>query len=94
MKHTQGKYKATGLEIRHENRGIILANIYPHLAANQSREEAEANAILMAAAPELLEALEATRQFIIDNMDKLPNSEAIRIQGLKAINHATGEVRK
>lgn len=54
-KHTPGQWKATGLEIRHENRSLILANVYPHLPANQSREEAEANAKLIAAAPDILQ---------------------------------------
>jgi len=56
-KHTQGEWKTTGLDIRHKNTSLILATVYPHLHANQSREEAEANAKLIAAAPELLEAL-------------------------------------
>ena len=57
-RHTAGEWKATGLEIRHSNNSMILATVYPHLPLNQSREEAEANAKLIATAPKLLEALE------------------------------------
>lgn len=77
-KHTPGQWKATGLEIRHANRSIILANVYEHLPANQSREEAEANAELIAAAPELLEALETI--FIkFPSYGIKPNSELYNI---------------
>ncbi len=57
-KFTQGEWINTGLEIRHKNRSLILANVYLHLPINQSIEEAEANAKLIAAAPELLAALQ------------------------------------
>jgi hypothetical protein len=57
MKHTKGKWNATGLEIRHKDRSLILARVYEHNPNNQSREEAEANAQLIAAAPELLRIL-------------------------------------
>lgn len=56
--HTQGKWTSTGLEIRHKNRGLILATVYSHLESNQPRQEAEANAKLIASAPDLLEAMQ------------------------------------
>jgi hypothetical protein len=62
--HTQGEWKAIGLEIRHKNRGLILANVYSHLPINQSREEAEANAQLIAHAPELLQMVYNLKQCI------------------------------
>lgn len=63
-KHTNGKWINNGLEIRHAERSIILANVYDHLEANQPRKEAEANAKLIAAAPELLAALKYCLQRI------------------------------
>lgn len=58
-KFTKGNYKAIGLEIRHVNTSMILANVYPHLSTNQSKEEAESNAILFAASSKMYEALQA-----------------------------------
>ena len=56
-KHTQGDWTNTGLEIRAIN-SMILANVYRHLPANQSIEEAMANAKLIAAAPKLRQLVE------------------------------------
>ncbi len=64
MKHTPAPWKASGLEIRHAERSLILAQVYKHLPANQSKEEAEANARLIAAAPELLEALKVAQAWL------------------------------
>jgi len=50
-KHTPGPWSNTGLQIRAKN-SLILANVYKHLEVNQSKAEAEANARLIAAAPE------------------------------------------
>jgi len=55
---TKGNWHNNGTEIRHENRGIIICNVYNHLPANMSTEEKNANAKLIASAPELLEALQ------------------------------------
>jgi len=55
--HTKGEWTNTGLEIRHKSNSLLLATVYKHLPANQSFEEAQANAKLMTAAPDLLEAL-------------------------------------
>lgn len=56
-KHTEGEWGNTGLEIRNKKTSMILAKVHKHLQANQSEEEALANAKLIAAAPEMLEAL-------------------------------------
>lgn len=63
-KHTTGKWKATGLEIRHANNSMILANVYKHLPSNQSEEEAAANAQLIAHAPELLQMVYDLKQAV------------------------------
>lgn len=55
--HTPAPWKNIGREIRHAEKSMILATVYNHLPANQQPAEAEANARLIAAAPELLEAL-------------------------------------
>jgi len=90
-KHTAGEWKATGLEIRHANNSMILATVYPHLPLNQRREEAEANAKLIAAAPKLLEALITALEFIRDNESDLKGSrfdESIK-ESEAAIKQAT-----
>ena len=68
-KHTQREWHNNGLEIRSQS-GMILANIYKHLPSNQSLEEAEANARLMASAPELLEALNELKEKYLFNQTK------------------------
>lgn len=69
MKHTKGEWHdVAGVEIRSQA-GLLLATTYKHLEANQSKEEREANAKLMAAAPELLEALKT----IIDRLEEYPD---------------------
>lgn len=55
--HTPGEWKSIGLEIRQKNSGLILANVYEHNPNNQTKEQAIANAKLIAAAPDLLDAL-------------------------------------
>jgi len=57
MKHTPSPWTNIGTEIRQKNTSLILANVYKHLEANQPIEEREANAKLIAAAPELLDLL-------------------------------------
>jgi len=56
MKHTKGNWSNTGLDIRSQS-SLLLATVYKHLESNQSKEEALANAKLIASAPKLLEAL-------------------------------------
>lgn len=53
-------------------------------------EEQIANAKLIASAPELLSCCMEMRDFIVSNMDSLPNSEKIRLDALKAIVNAIG----
>ncbi len=87
-RHTAGEWKATGLEIRHSNNSMILATVYPHLPLNQSREEAEANAKLIAAAPKLLEAL----QRMMDMLDN--NSENIKAYRQEVKEHARSAIKE
>ena len=87
-KHTKGEWKSYGLEIRHKNRGLILATVYSHLPANQTRKEAEANAKLIAAAPELLEALIGLVNYAA-HLPNIANEELAK--ALVVINKATGE---
>ena len=87
-RHTAGEWKATGLEIRHSNNSMILATVYPHLPLNQSREEAEANAKLIAAAPKLLEAL----QRMMDMLDN--NSENIKAYRQEVKEHARPAIKE
>lgn len=68
LKHTQGEWSASGLEIRHKNRSLILANVYEHLPSNQSREEAEANAKLMAASSLMIDALIEAKRCMIERL--------------------------
>ncbi len=55
--HTPAPWINTGKEIRQAKTSLILATVYNHRSSNQPTDEAEANARLIAAAPELLEAL-------------------------------------
>lgn len=60
MKHTKGKWKNTGVTSQMSNHRDILANNKRIILLEdytRNEEEAEANAKLIAAAPELLEAL-------------------------------------
>lgn len=63
-KHTKARWSNNGLEIRDKNTGMIIANVYKHLPANQSREEAEANALRIVKAvnayDELVDTLKTT----------------------------------
>jgi len=63
MKHTPSPWTNIGTEIRQKNTSLILANVYKHLEANQPTEERKANAKLMAAAPELLDALIEIKEY-------------------------------
>jgi hypothetical protein len=81
-RHTAGEWKATGLEIRHANNSMILATVYPHLPLNQSREEAEANAKLIAAAPKLLEALQRIH-YLLEEGEAVGNMQDIIEEAIK-----------
>lgn len=63
-KHAPGPWKAQGLAIVASDRSFV-GRLYPWCADPQDSECAKANARLIAAAPELLEALES----IIDAAD-------------------------
>ena len=76
------------IDIRYNNNGIgaISLNL-AHVVARQSwLKEAEANAKLIAAAPELLEAL----QFIINDCSRMIPKRA-EDKAIAAINKALGE---
>ena len=57
FKGTKGKWHNNGSEVRHSDRGIIIANVYAHNENNMPFNERIANAKLIACAPELLELL-------------------------------------
>ena len=54
---TKHEWTYSGLEIRSKN-SIIIANVYKHNPLNQTEQEANEIGKLIAAAPELLEALQ------------------------------------
>jgi hypothetical protein len=99
MEHTPGPWKST-FTLRNERgvraeKGFICFMTKPSHYANQDQRyedelaQAMYDAKLIAAAPDLLDACVELRQFIIDNIDKLPDSEKVRLKGLKAIVNAT-----
>ena len=55
-KFTQGDWHADSNEIR-DYKGLIIATVYTHLEINMPLKEKLANAKLIAAAPDLLDAL-------------------------------------
>lgn len=87
-KHTAGLWYNTGNEIRHAQRSIILATVYKHLESNMTTGEQLANAKLIAAAPELLDAL----NHIIERISVVrPNDafcQALKDKAIDAINKA------
>lgn len=83
-----GERRGDLIDIRHNNKGIgaISLNL-AHVVARQSwLKEAEANANLIAAAPELLEALIKLVD-VVDDMVHGPSTDAAHA----AINKALGE---
>ena len=77
------------IDIRHENNepGAMSLNLAQVVARQSWLKEAEANARLIAAAPELLEAL----QMIMNGDFYMPKESADA--ALAAINKATGETK-
>ncbi len=67
-KHTPGPWKTDGDEIILSSDGRNLADVWTEFAAIP-RDEAVANARLIAAAPELLEALPALIVIALDSLD-------------------------
>lgn len=89
---TEGEWSATGLEIRHKNRSLLLATVYEHLPANQGRDEALANAKLISISPtlyrenkELREALEAARI----SLQSLSEADCFDERDTEALDNAT-----
>jgi hypothetical protein len=70
-----------------------LANVYSNddATVNITRAEAVANAHLISAAPELLEALIALRRAELEDMDSDKDIFALREQAEAAIRKATGQ---
>lgn len=76
------------IDIRHENNepGAMSLNL-AHVVARQSwLKEAEANAHLIAAAPELLEALQACLSWVNNGI-----ARDVHVKATKAIKKALGE---
>lgn len=87
-KHTPGPWEWTGLFIEHDGRAI--AQLLPH-----GQKPNEANARLIAAAPELLEALKRAISSRILSIDfarnRTPEAIDLRRQIIAVITKATGE---
>lgn len=91
-KHTPGEWRVERTNFRHE---IVAGNTWVAIVlharesaqAPESREEQEANARLIAAAPELLEACKAL-------IDELKRYEVVRPQAADAVRRAEEIVRK
>jgi hypothetical protein len=66
-KHTPGPWIAVDMIIHQSGSGKFLGAVAVNHPEGPTRGEAEANAKLMAAAPNLLEALKNARRFIVDN---------------------------
>ncbi len=94
-KHTPGPWEAIGLDIRNQDDTNIVSLKYEE----NNTDEVEANARLMAAAPDLLEALQIWIRFF----DEMPEGQFGNIccdiglmndgfiQSRRAIAKATGE---
>lgn len=98
MRHTQGKWQSNSysLEIIEDANNNIICDLNPLMWNGKyfdnaiwikNKEEAEANAKLIAAAPELLEALEFAQKVLIykNNRNQLTTDE---VRVLRAINEA------
>lgn len=85
------------IDIRHENNepGAMSLNLAQVVARQSWLKEAEANARLIAAAPELLEALQDVISTWVDEdmADITDAEEQSLIKALAAINKATGETK-
>lgn len=99
-KHTPGPWKAKTLEEWVEGKGglvvidapgkwLSLANAHIH---RDSREEGEANARLIAAAPDLLEALEAMDALVESLWDSVPWGDTFNLD-IRALNEVPGKAR-
>lgn len=101
MAHTFGTYKAeknlrgSGWYVRQKQQGRLLASVNEQDAGIES-EECEANAMLFAAAPDLLAALEQlnSSEFFIANMSQSKKNQAfckeVQARARAAIEKARG----
>lgn len=99
MKHTKGQWNVSSSSLVVSEEGKMISNCLQFISIPElsiSLEEAEANAHLIAAAPELLEALKSAVNLIDTLTDNIESEEAIEIYGqyytgfLNAINKAEG----
>ncbi len=60
---TRKGWRSNGLEIRAQS-GMLIANVYPHLPSNVSKEVSEANVAVIENSPELLEACQLMKSWI------------------------------
>ena len=93
-KHTPGPWTSQGLAIVASDRSFVC-RVYPWCADPQDAECAKANARLIAAAPELLEALEETLTAGINWYETATKSDASElgfvVRARAAIAKAKGE---
>ena len=85
-KFTQGDWHAVSNVIR-DYKGLIIATVYNHLQINMPLKEKLANAKLIAAAPDLLEALENLLDECLSQPMESSSREAMR-KAQKAIKKA------
>ena len=87
-KHTPGPWLRIGTDVGNENWPIATMSIMS--LVNMKKEEREANARLIAAAPELLSALQGLLKGIFDGPDEA-NAAMLVAKACDAINKATEE---
>lgn len=93
MKHTKGEWSTNmsiglGIKARIKSGEIIIADCYS-FSEGLSDEEAEANAKLIAAAPELLEALIECSAFLNTVQSPATSARNLKTEIDNAINKAT-----
>ena len=86
MSYVKGNWEVNGFEIQTKGKETFIAEVY------QENKDAKANAKLIAAAPELLEACKELRQFLKDgdyiNVSGREKFKAIMHQSQQAITKA------
>jgi hypothetical protein len=86
--HTKGKWtrEGTTVEVVQDGEGKMLVDVY-----GETQEETEANAHLIAAAPDLLEACKRAFRFIDYTLDSTRETHRVREILARAISKAEGK---